>query len=263
MARYLESCGNKINGESIVIAHSNSDVADYNTRIREHFSQAMQLTAGDKMMAVLEQRCLWVVHLKRRFRVGPPGAWRAGAARGHVEAWRPRTPGESRKSRFPWRSGMWRSASKTSMDCHTLFRAKILEDLLYNKETNLSSDQNKALYLDFCIRNSDLPRKSVEFKHALKSDPYFNALRLKFGYAITCHKAQGSEWNHVFVKCKSHMSQDLITFGGSTRNTRTAARHLYLLDPSNLTPWSELSSFRTPGLLGVVAELQCSALGHS
>lgn len=38
MDRYLESCGGKINGEAIVIAHSNSDVAGYNRRIRQHFS---------------------------------------------------------------------------------------------------------------------------------------------------------------------------------------------------------------------------------
>ena len=133
------------------------------------------------------------------------------------------------------------------------FRAKILEDLLYNKETNLSSDQNKALYLDFCIRNSDLPRKSVEFKHALKSDPYFNALRLKFGYAITCHKAQGSEWNHVFVKCKSHMSQLTSDYFRwfYTAITRTAG-HLYLLDPPKLTPWSDSVLVSNPGL-GIVA----------
>ncbi len=58
------------------------------------------------------------------------------------------------------------------------FEAKIIEDLLYSKEPALSSDQNKALYLDFCIRHPDLRRNSVEFKNALKADPYFNALRL-------------------------------------------------------------------------------------
>ena len=53
MARYLKSCGHKINGESIVIAYSNSDVADYNQAIREHFFPGhAQLVAGDKVMAV-------------------------------------------------------------------------------------------------------------------------------------------------------------------------------------------------------------------
>ncbi len=116
-----------------------------------------------------------------------------------------------------------------------ILNIKVLEELLYSKDPGLSSDQNKALYLDFCIRNKGLQRKSVEFKHTLKSDPYFNALRLKFGYAITCHKAQGSEWSHVFVKCKSHQSQLTADYFRwfYTAITRTA-KNLYLLDPPNL-----------------------------
>jgi len=59
----------------------------------------------------------------------------------------------------------------------------------------------------FMLIDTLLSEEEGAFKDALMADPYFNALRLKFGYAITCHKAQGSEWNHVFVKCKSHQSQ--------------------------------------------------------
>ena len=87
-------------------------------------------------------------------------------------------------------------------EVHT-FEAKLVEGLLYSDNPTLSSDENKALYVDFCIRNQQLKPGTLEFKETLRSDPYFNALRLKFGYAITCHKAQGSEWNHVFVKCLS------------------------------------------------------------
>ena len=131
--------------------------------------------------------------------------------------------------------------------CILVLRVQVLEDLLYSKEPNLSSDQNKALYLDFCIRNKGLTRKTVEFKHTLQSDPYFNALRLKFGYAITCHKAQGSEWNHVFVKCKSHQSQLTSDYFRwlYTAITRTAG-HLYLLDPPNLRSNTKLVS--NPGI---------------
>ena len=35
---------------------------------------------------------------------------------------------------------------------------------------------------------------------AVKDDPYFNALQVKFGYAITCHKSQGGQWDTVFVE---------------------------------------------------------------
>jgi hypothetical protein len=69
----------------------------------------------------------------------------------------------------------------------------------------------KALYVDFVMRfeakqkenkEKGLPYFKVgseEFKEQLKSDPFFNALRVKYGYAITCHKAQGGEWQTTFV----------------------------------------------------------------
>jgi hypothetical protein len=129
------------------------------------------------------------------------------------------------------------------------FEVKIIEELLYSKEPALSSDQNKALYLDFCIRHPFLKRKSAEFKHALKADPYFNALRLKFGYAITCHKAQGSEWNNVFVKCKSH--QDQLTadyFRWLYTAITRAAKNLYLLDPPDIVPWTGIKLVPNPAL---------------
>ncbi|MDZ4239767.1 MAG: AAA family ATPase [Hydrogenophaga sp.] len=241
MARYIESCGNKINGESIVIAHSNSDVADYNQRIREHFFPGhTQLMAGDKVMAVSNSDVYGLFISNGDFGLirqvlGEPEQRTVTLRRKASET----GPVEEIQVAL-----VFRDVAIGFKDLNGLphfFRAKVLEDLLYNKETNLSSDQNKALYLDFCIRNSDLPRKSVEFKHALKSDPYFNALRLKFGYAITCHKAQGSEWNHVFVKCKSHMNQLTSDYFRwlYTAITRTAG-HLYLLDPPNRGPWDSI-----------------------
>jgi len=248
MARYLESCGNKINGESIVIAHSNSDVADYNQRIRAHFFPGhAQLMPGDKVMAVSNSDAY--------------GLFISNGDFGLVR----QVLGELEQRTVTLKRGAPETGCVEEIQIHLafrdveigfkdleglshFFRAKVLEDLLYNKETNISSDQNKALYLDFCIRHSDLARKSVEFKHALKSDPYFNALRLKFGYAITCHKAQGSEWNHVFVKCKSHMSQlnsDYFRWF-YTAITRTAG-HLYLLDPPHRTPSSDVKRVADPG----------------
>jgi hypothetical protein len=69
----------------------------------------------------------------------------------------------------------------------------------------LSSDELKALYIDFKIRNKNLKGGTQPFKDALRSDKYFNALRIKFGYAITCHKSQGGEWTNTFLNCKTSM----------------------------------------------------------
>lgn len=249
LQRYLESCGGKINGESIVIAHSNSDVGDYNRQIREHFFPGCaEVTAGDKVMAVANSDAYGMFISNGDF-----GVIRRvlGAAEKRTVTLKRKNPDSGLLEEIPV-SLLFKDVVVGFRELDgspRFFQAKIIEDLLYSKEPALSSDQNKALYLDFCIRNPGLKRKSTEFKHALKADPYFNALRLKFGYAITCHKAQGSEWNNVFVKCKSHQSQLTADYFRwfYTAITRTA-RHLYLLDPPNIQPWSGIEMVSNPAL---------------
>lgn len=249
MARYLESCGSKINGESIVIAHSNSDVADYNQRIREHFFPgSKELMPGDKVMAVANSDAYGLFISNGDF-----GLVRQvlGSVERRTITLKRKAPdsGVIEEIQVPLVFRDVEIGFKDLNGVSYFFQAKVLEELLYSKDPNLSSDQNKALYLDFCIRNKALPRKSTEFKHALMTDRYFNALKLKFGYAITCHKAQGSEWNHVFVKCKSHQSQlnaDYFRWF-YTAITRTAG-DLYLLDPPNHTPWSNTKLVQNPGV---------------
>ncbi|WP_419532922.1 AAA family ATPase [Endozoicomonas sp.] len=249
LSQYLKSCQGKINGESIVIAHSNSDVAAYNKHIREHFfPHCPEITSGDKVMAVsnsntygffisngdfglvksvsdtIEQR---VITLKRKNQ----------------------ETGKTEEVNVPLRFRRIDVGFKDLDGTSHFFNAMIFEDLLYSEHPGLSSDQSKAMYVDFCIRNRYLERGSLAFKEALKSDPYFNALRLKFGYAITCHKAQGSEWNHVFVKCKTHQSQLSADYFRwlYTAITRTADK-LYLLDPPDFKTGSTMSRVFNSGI---------------
>lgn len=77
---------------------------------------------------------------------------------------------------------------------------KVLINLLDSASPRLSYLEYKALYIDFNKRFSDSYKKEgVTYKEAKLDDPYLNFLHIKFGYAITCHKAQGSEWDNVFV----------------------------------------------------------------
>lgn len=81
------------------------------------------------------------------------------------------------------------------------FSQLLIADVLYANQTNLSSPQQKELFIDFYIRmkKKGLKQKSEMFKKAMRSDPYLNALRAVWGFALTCHKVQGGEWNHVFL----------------------------------------------------------------
>ena len=42
----------------------------------------------------------------------------------------------------------------------------------------------------------------------VRQDPYYNALQVKFGYAVTCHKAQGGQWAHVYID-QGYMTDDM------------------------------------------------------
>lgn len=75
----------------------------------------------------------------------------------------------------------------------------ILENVLHSESPQLTSAEFKALYVDFKKRHPKLKANSPDFKDALKRDPFYNALQVKFGYAITVHKSQGGEWSEVYV----------------------------------------------------------------
>lgn len=77
----------------------------------------------------------------------------------------------------------------------------LIADILYNNQTNLSQIQQKELFVDFYLRmkKRNLKQDDKEFKAMMMKDSYLNALRSVFGYALTCHKAQGGEWETVFL----------------------------------------------------------------
>ena len=94
----------------------------------------------------------------------------------------------------------------------------IIDSLLHSMNRDLSLDEMKALYVNFVMRfktkqnlNKESGRNfykvgSGEFRKELKNDPFYNALKVKFGYAITCHKSQGGEWDKVFVDYSGRIS---------------------------------------------------------
>lgn len=239
--RYLESCNNKINAESIIIAHSNADVAEYNRCVRKHFfPTCTEVVCGDKVMAVTNSNAGGFFISNGDF-----GIIRRVMGLSEVrEVLLKRRSPETEKVETFIITLKFRDVEvgfKELDGTAHFFNAKIVENLLYSDQPTLSSDENKALYVDFCIRHSELRPKTTEFKETLRSDKYFNALRLKFGYAITCHKAQGSEWNHVFVKCKTHQGQLSANYFRwlYTAITRTAKK-LYLLDEPHIALGSDI-----------------------
>ena len=78
----------------------------------------------------------------------------------------------------------------------------LIEEIAYQGRLNLDNSQQQALFVDFIIRMKErgiTQKQKNAFYNAMFHDPYLNALRCMFGYAITCHKSQGGEWEEVYV----------------------------------------------------------------
>lgn len=82
------------------------------------------------------------------------------------------------------------------------YKQLMMEDILYQAQPNLDSKQQSRLFGDFIIRakKKGITEKSDKerFRDMMMTDKYLNALRVSFGYALTCHKAQGGEWKNVY-----------------------------------------------------------------
>lgn len=124
----------------------------------------------------------------------------------------------------------------------------VLENLLDSPHRELTPLEQRALLVDFRKRHPDLHPKSAEFRRTIRDDPYFNALQVKYGYAMTCHKAQGGEWNTVIVDFQSNAGVRNASFfrWAYTAITRAATK-LIVVNPPDFTAvdivWTQPAAF--------------------
>lgn len=78
------------------------------------------------------------------------------------------------------------------------FEAKAMLDTLYSDGPGLEKDRTRKFYVDVSEDYQHMKGKKHK-NDAIREDPFYNALQLKFAYAITCHKAQGGQWKHVYI----------------------------------------------------------------
>ena len=76
--------------------------------------------------------------------------------------------------------------------------AKILLDTLNSNSASLTEEENRKLFQAIEEDYMDIPNRRQRYKE-MKKNPWFNALQVKFAYALTCHKTQGGQWNSVFI----------------------------------------------------------------
>lgn len=91
----------------------------------------------------------------------------------------------------------------------TEIEATVIMDTLTSEAPALTREQNEQLWQSVMDDYQDLSLKTDRLK-AMKADRYYNALQIKFAYAVTCHKAQGGQWQHVYID-QGYMTDDMLT----------------------------------------------------
>ncbi len=258
LSKYIETCKHKIDADTILIAYSNAQVKEYNDLIREHFFPGKKhILPGDTFIIVRNNYNYLIELLNGDFGT-------VIQANDEIETRSVILKNKNKEGLVSEKHILLKFRDivfsiKDIDENVVVLNCKIFENLLNSSERDISSDEQKAIYIDFWIRNpkldeirtllhakninfpklvavvqnlgiNDVPSKTFRqikdlvndyfevsntkgiqdisiniLKDALRADPYFNALQIKYGYAITCHKAQGGEWKNVFLNCKTSM----------------------------------------------------------
>ncbi len=85
---------------------------------------------------------------------------------------------------------------------------KLMLDTLYSEAPALQPIDQKRFFLEVMKDYDHIPNKRAKYEE-LKTNPYYNALQIKFAYAVTCHKAQGGQWNAVFVD-QGYLTEEMV-----------------------------------------------------
>ncbi len=108
---------------------------------------------------------------------------------------------------------------------------RVILDTINSEGPGLKPEQQEQFYNAVMEDYKDITVKRKRYD-ALRSDEFYNALQIKFAYAMTCHKAQGGQWKAVFVDLgyitEEHMSRDFVRWL-YTAFTRATER-LYLVN---------------------------------
>ena len=168
---------------TIIVVNSNKQANRYNEGIRNRiFFREEEISTGDMVMVV-----------KNNYSLIEEGEDGVGfIANGDIA--------EVRKiKRFEEKFGFHFADMVLKFPDYNLeVDAKVMIDVLHLDTPALPSDKNKELYQNILQDYLYLKTRKKQFD-AVKKDPYFNALQIKFAYAVTCHKAQGGQWERVFI----------------------------------------------------------------
>jgi exodeoxyribonuclease V len=214
----LNEAYNKFGAEdTMIVCRSNKRANIYNQQIRARIRwQESELSSGDYMM-IVKNNYFWL-----------PQESKAGfIANGDiVEILRVGNIQEMHGFRFAdVRMRMIDYPDEPELE------VRLMLDTIMSESPALSQQDNKKLFESVMLDYADIADRRMRFKK-VKEDGFFNALQVKFAYAVTCHKAQGGQWPCVFVE-QGYLTDEMLNieylrwlYTGITR----ASQKLYLVN---------------------------------
>ena len=117
----------------------------------------------------------------------------------------------------------------------TEIECKLLLDTLTSESPSLTREESSRLFYEVEKDYTEIRSKLKRFRE-IRENPHFNALQIKFSYAVTCHKAQGGQWRAVFVdRClfgEEPMTRDLLRWLYTALTRATEKLYLVNFDKS-------------------------------
>lgn len=204
--------------ETMVVTRSNKRANVYNNGIRGMvLGREDELTPGDMLM-IVRNNYFWVEQEEKKARE---------AAKSSEPAPKPPTA-DMEKTPFSFIANGDRAKVRRVRNIRELYgfrfadlalefpdydnyelQATVIIDSLQSESPSLTREQSEQLFNGVLADYADLRLKSERMGH-VRSDKYYNALQVKFAYAVTCHKAQGGQWAHVYVD-QGYMTDDMLT----------------------------------------------------
>lgn len=181
--------------ETMVVTRSNKRANIYNQGIRNTvLGREEQLTTGDMLM-IVKNNYYWTEKEKS------PISFLANGDRARIQ----RVRNIHNMYGFTF-ADVW--LQFPDYENHEL-QATVILDSLLTEAPALTPEQSEKLFNLVLEDYEDVPLKADRMK-AIKTDAYFNAIQIKYAYAVTCHKAQGGQWEHVYLD-QGYMADDMLT----------------------------------------------------
>ncbi|PST82653.1 ATP-dependent endonuclease [Pedobacter yulinensis] len=195
MVEGLEYAYREFGEEStLVVCRSNKSANTYNNQIRARLLyREEELTGGDRIM-IVKNNYFWLPENEEAAFIANGDMARIIRVRGEEERYGLRfMDAQIELSDFP---------------AAGIVTCKVMLDTLQAETPSLPYEAGKRLYEGLLEDYAHLGSRAAVMR-AIKEDPFYNALQIKFSYAVTCHKAQGGQWDAVFVD-QGYLTEEMI-----------------------------------------------------